>query len=79
LAKSIWWSAVRPNKVPLTHIARGPRQPPARKPLPDHLPREIVVLEPKFTCRCNDPSCRTKIREEVTKVLEKFPSQTRAL
>ena len=50
-----------------------------RKPLPDHLPREIVVLEPKFTCRCNDPSCRTKIREEVTEVLEKIPSQLKVI
>ena len=50
-----------------------------RKPLPDHLPREIVVLEPKFTCRCNDPSCLTKIREEVTEVLEKIPSQLKVI
>jgi transposase len=28
-----------------------PRQHAVRKPLPEHLPREIVVLEPKFTCR----------------------------
>jgi transposase len=59
--------------------SRRPRQPAVRKPLPDHLPREIVVLEPKFTCRCNDPSCRTKIREEVTEVLEKIPSQLKVI
>jgi transposase len=56
-----------------------PRRPAVRKPLPDHLPREIVVLEPKFTCRCNDPSCHTKIREEVTEVLEKIPSQFKVI
>jgi transposase len=55
------------------------KQPTSRKPLPDHLPREIVVLEPKFTCLCNDPSCRTKIREEVTEVLEKIPSQLKVI
>jgi transposase len=59
--------------------SRRPRQPAVRKPLPDHLPREIVVLEPEFTCRCNDPSCRTKIREEVTEVLEKIPSQLKVI
>src|SRR5262249_3848544 len=59
--------------------SRRPRRPAVRKPLPDHLPREIVVLEPKFTCRCNDPSCRTKIREEVTEVLEKIPSQLKVI
>jgi transposase len=59
--------------------SRRPRQPAVRKPLPDHLPREIVVLEPKFTCRCNDPSCRTKIREDVTEVLEKIPSQFKVI
>ena len=59
--------------------SRRPRRPAVRKPLPDHLPREIVVLEPKLTCRCNDPSCRTKIREEVTEVLEKVPSQLKVI
>ncbi|RPI44227.1 MAG: IS66 family transposase [Hyphomicrobiaceae bacterium] len=59
--------------------SQRPRQPAVRKPLPDHLPREIVVLEPNFTCRCNDPSCRTKIREEVTEVLEKIPSQLKVI
>ena len=59
--------------------SRRPRRPAVRKPLPDHLPREIVVLEPQFTCRCNDPSCRTKIREEVTEVLERIPSQLKVI
>jgi transposase len=59
--------------------SRRPRQPAVRKLLPDHLPREIVVLEPKFTCNCNDPSCHTKIREEVTEVLEKIPSQLKVI
>jgi transposase len=56
-----------------------PRKSAVRKPLPDHLPRETVVLEPTFTCRCNDPSCRTKIREDVTEVLERIPSQLKVI
>ena len=59
--------------------SRRPRRAAVRKPLPDHLPREIVVLEPKSTCRCNDPSCLTRIREEVTEVLEKIPSQLKVI
>jgi hypothetical protein len=39
------------------------RKPAVRKPWTDHLSREIVVLEPTFTCRCGGASCRTKIRE----------------
>jgi len=71
--------AARPTGQGEQQTSRRRRQPAVRKPLPDHLPREIVVLEPKFTCRCNDPSCRTKIREEVTEVLEKIPSQLKVI
>ena len=59
--------------------SKPPRKPAVRKPLPDHLPREIVVLEPTITCRCGDASCRTKIREDVTEVLEKLPSQVKVI
>jgi transposase len=70
---------IQPQGQGKQQTSRRPRRPAVRKPLPDHLPREIVVLEPKFTCRCNDPSCRTKIREEVTEVLEKIPSQLKVI
>ena len=59
--------------------SRAPRKPAVRKPLPDHLPREVVVLEPTLTCRCDDPSCRTRIREDVTEVLERLPSQMKVI
>ena len=39
---------------------------------------EIVVLEPKFTYRCNDPSCLTKIREELTEVRRRSPLSSRS-
>ena len=29
-----------------------PRRPALRKPLPEHLPRETIVHEPVFACRC---------------------------
>lgn len=59
--------------------SRPPRKPAVRKPLPEHLPRETVVLEPTLDCRCGDPSCRTKIREDVTEVLERLPSQMKVI
>ena len=59
--------------------AKPPRKPAVRKPLPEHLPREIIVLEPIITCRCGDPSCRTKIREDVTEVLEKIPGTLKVI
>jgi transposase len=59
--------------------SRPPRKPAVRKPLPAHLPREVVVLEPTLDCRCGDPSCRTKIREDVTEVLERLPSQMKVI
>lgn len=37
------------------------------------------MLEPTITCRCGDLSCRTKIREDVTEVLEKLPSQLKVI
>ena len=59
--------------------AKLPRKPAVRKPLPDHLPREIVVLEPVITCRRGDLSCRAKIREDVTEVLEKIPGTLKVI
>ena len=59
--------------------SRPPRKPAVRKPLPEHLPREVVVLEPTITCRCGDPTCRTKIRDDVTEVLERLPSQMKVI
>src|SRR5262249_62098607 len=40
--------------------SRRPPRPAVRKPLPDHPPREIGVLEPNLTCRSHDPSRQTK-------------------
>jgi transposase len=57
-----------------------PKGKPARRPLPDHLPRESVDYAPAFaeghkgTCGC--PSCGSQMRpmgEDVTEVLEYVP------
>jgi transposase len=58
-----------------------PRRPALRKPLPEHLPRETVLHEPVFACRCGctDPKRLTKLGEDVTEVLEKIPARLRVI
>jgi transposase len=62
--------------------AKGqPRRPAIRKPLPEHLPRETVLHEPVFACRCGctDPKRLTKLGEDVTEVLEKIPARLKVI
>ena len=62
--------------------APGPsRRPALRKPLPEHLPRETVLHEPVFACRCGctDPARLTKLGEDVTEVLEKIPARLKVI
>jgi DNA repair exonuclease SbcCD ATPase subunit len=53
---------------------RRERPQPARRPLPDHLPREEIVHHPGSVC----PGCGgthfSKLGEDVTEVLEKAPA-----
>jgi transposase len=58
-----------------------PRRPALRKPLPEHLPRETVLHEPVFACRCGctDPKRLTKLGEDVTEVLEKIPARLKVI
>jgi transposase len=56
-----------------------PRKPAIRQPLPEHLAREIVILEPEITCTCCAPEQLTKIGEDVTEVLEKIPTQLKVI
>jgi len=57
------------------------RRPALRKPLPEHLPRETVLHEPVFACRCGctDPKRLTKLGEDVTEVLEKIPARLKVI
>ncbi len=52
-----------------------------RKPLPEHLPREIVVHEPEITCICGsgDPGRLAKLGENTTEVLEKIPATLKVI
>ncbi|SFL16534.1 IS66 family transposase, partial [Falsiroseomonas stagni] len=62
--------------------AKGqPRRPAIRKPLPEHLPRETILHEPVFACRCGctDPKRLTRLGEDVTEVLEKIPARLKVI
>ncbi len=57
------------------------RKPATRRPLPEHLPREIVVHEPVLACRCGctDPARLTRLGESITEVLEKIPARLKVI
>nr|WP_194433697.1 IS66 family transposase [Pseudoroseomonas ludipueritiae] len=58
-----------------------PRRPALRKPLPEHLPRETILHEPVFACRCGctDPARLSRLGEDVTEVLEKIPARLKVI
>jgi transposase len=57
------------------------RKPAGRKPLPPHLPREVVVHEPEIACVCGscDPSRLAKLGETTTEVLDKVPARLKVI
>jgi transposase len=56
-----------------TAAPRQRRSTPARRPLPDHLPRERVVLPSPQACPCCGGRLR-KLGEDVTETLERVPA-----
>jgi multidrug efflux pump subunit AcrA (membrane-fusion protein) len=50
------------------------RRHPVRKPFPDHLPRERVVVEAPDTCSCCGSDRIVKMGEDVTETLERDPA-----
>ncbi len=67
---------------PRSREAKGQeRKPTGRKPLPPHLPREVVVHEPDIICQCGgcDPGRLTKIGETTSEVLEKIPARLKVI
>lgn len=61
-----------------TSVLRPPRQQPARRPLPDHLPRESVIHAPACTC----PDCGGALRpfgESVSEMLEYIPARFKVI
>lgn len=56
-----------------TPVAGHVRQKPARRPLPEHLPRERVVVPAPTSCPCCGGSRLSKVGEVVTETLDVIP------
>jgi transposase len=60
---------------PILSSAKPRRPVTGHRPLPEHLPREIVVHEPAEFCGCCGRDQLARLGENVTEVLEKIPSR----
>ena len=55
------------------------RRKPTRKPLPDHLPRERVVVPGPTACACCGSTRLSKLGEDITETLEVIPRQWKVI
>jgi transposase len=55
------------------------RKRPSRKPFPDHLPRERVVIPAPASCPCCGSNKLSKLGEDVTETLEVVPRQWKVI
>ena len=62
-----------------TPIKSFERKRPSRKPFPDHLPRERVVVAAPETCPCCGSAKLSKLGEDVTETLEVVPRQWKVI
>jgi transposase len=62
-----------------TNVAAFERKRPSRKPLPEHLPRERVVLPGPTTCACCGGTRLSKLGEDITETLEVIPRQWKVI
>lgn len=61
------------------NIAAHTRRHPVRKPLPEHLPRERVIVPGPTACPCCGSSKLAKLGEDVTETLEVVPRQWKVI
>ena len=62
-----------------TEEAAFVRKRPARKPFPEHLPRERVVVAAPTACTCCGGARLSKLGEDVTETLEVIPRQWKVI
>ena len=65
--------------VKTTTVAGFERRRPVRKPFPDHLPRERVVIAAPTACSCYGSDRIVKMGEDVTETLEVIPRQWKVI
>lgn len=59
----------------ITNVSAFERRRPARKPFPEHLPRERLVIDAPSTCTCCGSHRIVKMGEDITETLEIIPRQ----
>ena len=64
---------------PSTTVGSFARKRPARKPFPDHLPRERVVIPAPQSCPCCGSAKLSKLGEDITETLEVVPRQWKVI
>ena len=62
-----------------TTVRSFTRRKPARKPFPEHLPRERVVIEAPDACTCCGSDHIVKMGEDITETLEVIPRQWKVI
>jgi transposase len=62
-----------------TNVAAFTRKRPSRKPFPEHLPRERVVIAAPSRCGCCGGLRLSKLGEDVTETLESIPRQWKVI
>jgi transposase len=62
-----------------TKVASFTRKRPARKPFPDHLPRERVIVPGPVTCACCGGARLSKLGEDITETLEVIPKSWKVI
>ena len=62
-----------------TKVRAFDRRKPVRKPFPEHLPRERVVVEAPAACTCCGSDRIVKMGEDVTDTLEVIPRQWKVI
>ncbi|HEY5412788.1 MAG TPA: IS66 family transposase [Caulobacteraceae bacterium] len=63
----------------ITAVAAFTRKRPARKPFPEHLPRERIIVPGPSACLCCGGSRLSKLGEDVTETLEAVPRQWKVI
>jgi transposase len=67
------------RSAPSTAVKSFERRRPARKPFPEHLPRERVVIAAPQSCPCCGSTKLSKLGEDVTETLEVVPRQWKVI
>ena len=66
-------------KAATTKVASFTRKRPSRKPFPDHLPRERVIIPGPVACACCGGARLSRLGEDITETLEVIPKSWKVI